>query len=98
VDIRYANLESDDVTYRFPAAYKVDSSPQASKIAWQERANLAISTRLDGNDVNVTRRLASNFIFVDPKDYANLHDFYLKLAVADQQQLVLVRVPSASKN
>jgi len=39
----------------------------------------------------VTRSLANNYTIVDPKDYEKLHEFYQKLAVADQQQVVLVR-------
>ena len=33
-----------------------------------------------------------------PKDYQNLHDFYQKVATADQQQLVLTRAPVAKGN
>jgi len=46
--------------------------------------------------VNVTRTLAYNFTLLDPKDYPSLHDFYQKVATADQQQLVLTRIPTAT--
>jgi len=46
----------------------------------------------------VHRTLAYNFTLLDPKEYPNLHDFYLKVATADQQQLVLTRSPAAKGN
>jgi hypothetical protein len=44
------------------------------------------------------RLLAYNFTLLDPKEYSDLHDFYQKVAAADQQQLVLVRAPQARGN
>jgi hypothetical protein len=41
--------------------------------------------------VHVTRSQANNYTIVDPKDYGSLHEFYQKMAAADQQQVVLVR-------
>ncbi len=35
--------------------------------------------------------MAYNFTLLDPKYYSDLHDFYQKVATADQQQLVLTR-------
>jgi hypothetical protein len=88
VDVQYARSASDDVTYRLPAAYKVESSPEASHIEWADHAKLDIATTLDGDGVHVLRSLANNYTIVD-KDYGKLHEFYQKLAVADQQQIVL---------
>jgi hypothetical protein len=91
VDVEYARSESDDVTYRLPAGFKVESSPEASHVEWPDHARLAITTAVDGDGVHVTRSLSNNYTIVDPKDYGELHEFYQKLAVADQQQVVLVR-------
>jgi hypothetical protein len=60
-------------------------------VEWADQAKLAITTTIDGDEVHVTRSLANNYTIVDPKDYEKLHEFYQKLAVADQQQVVLVR-------
>jgi hypothetical protein len=90
VDVEYARSESDDVTYRLPAGFKVESSPEASHVEWPDHAKLAITTAVDGDGVHVTRSLSNNYTIVDPKDYGELHEFYQKLAVADQQQVVLV--------
>jgi hypothetical protein len=35
---------------------------------------------------------------LDPKVYNDLHDFYLKVAAADQQQLVLTRAAAGKGN
>ena len=91
VDAQYARSESDDVTYRLPALYKVESSPEASHVEWADHAKLAIATVVDGDGVHVTRSQANNYTIVDPKDYGSLHEFYQKMAAADQQQVVLVR-------
>jgi len=42
--------------------------------------------------------LAYNFVILDSKNYSDLHDFYQKVAAADQQQLVLTRTPIAHGN
>ncbi|MGA2649685.1 MAG: DUF3857 domain-containing protein [Terracidiphilus sp.] len=91
VDVQYARSENDDVTYRLPASFKVESSPEASYVEWADHAKLSITTTVDGDGVHLTRSLANNYTIVDPKDYGDLHEFYQKLAVADQQQVVLVR-------
>jgi hypothetical protein len=48
--------------------------------------------------VTITRTLAYNFAVLDPKEYSDLHDFYQKVAAADQQQLVLARATQLSRN
>jgi hypothetical protein len=46
----------------------------------------------------VFRTFARGFAILDPKEYKDLHDFYQKLATADQQQLVLTRATPAKGN
>jgi hypothetical protein len=48
--------------------------------------------------VEVTREYVRNFTLLGPEGYSNLHDFYQKLATADQQQIVLTRTPAAKGN
>jgi hypothetical protein len=59
---------------------------------------LKIASEATADSVNVTRTLAYGFTLLEPKDYGNLHDFYQKVATADQQQLVLTRTPAANGN
>jgi hypothetical protein len=46
----------------------------------------------------VVRTLVYNFAVLGPKDYPDLHDFYQKVATADQQPIVLSRVTAAKGN
>jgi hypothetical protein len=48
--------------------------------------------------VHMVRTLAYNFTLLAPSDYPKLHDFYQKVATADQQQLVLNRSSNAQGN
>jgi hypothetical protein len=98
VDVQYAKSQSDDVTYRVPADYKLENGPQVTNLEWADQAKLAIATASDGDAVNVTRTLTSNYTVVETKDYEGLHEFYQKLATADQQQVVLARAPATNTN
>jgi hypothetical protein len=59
---------------------------------------LNIQSSSKDSSVTVDRTLVYNYTLLDPKDYPSLHDFYQKVATADQQQLVLTRVPVAKGN
>lgn len=95
VDVHYAKRTIDQVTYRLPAGFTMESAPQPTSIPWQGNAVMHISTKAAPDAVVVTRDLAHNFTIVDEKDYGALHDFYQKVAAADQQQIALVRAPQA---
>lgn len=97
VDVHYARMEQDRVTYHLPPGFTMESAPQATKSNWPERAILSIASNASGDSVTVNRTLAYNFTLLGSTDYAALHDFYLKVAVADQQQVVLARATAAAK-
>jgi len=98
IDVQYAKMDRDNVTYRFLPGLALESAPQAADILWPDHALLKIrSTAMDGS-VQVTRLLAHNYTLLDPKDYNDLHGFYQKVATADQQQLVLTRTTAAKGN
>jgi hypothetical protein len=89
VDVQYAKMEQDDVTYHLPDGYTIESLPQKSDTAWSGHAELQVASQTKGNFVEVARVLVYDFTLLGPKDYPDLHDFYQKVAAADQQQLVL---------
>ncbi|MFP5237162.1 MAG: DUF3857 domain-containing protein [Acidobacteriota bacterium] len=91
VDVEYPEQVKDTVTYRLPAGYSVESAPTATDVPWAKTAALRISAKADGNTVEVDRNLAYNFTLLDAKNYGPLHDFYQKVAAADQQEIVLKR-------
>jgi hypothetical protein len=98
VDVHYAKLEQDQVTYTLPPGFNVESAPQATSSLWPDHALLKISSKTKDGSVSVARSMAYNFTLLDPKEYTDLHDFYQKVATADQQQLVLIRAPQAKGN
>jgi hypothetical protein len=98
VDVHYPKLEQDEVTYELPADVAVDTPPAPSSISWPNRAVFKSSATAKGNQIITTRTVGYNFTILEPKDYTDLHDFYQKVAVADQQQLVLARAQAAKGN
>jgi hypothetical protein len=98
VDVHYPMFEDDEVTYTLPPGFKVDSPPQDANSVWPDHAILKIHSSAKDGSITVSRTLAHNFTILDPKNYSDLHDFYLKVAAADQQPLVLTRTPAAQGN
>jgi hypothetical protein len=98
VDVRYPKSDIDDVTYKLPPGYTVETLPERSNLSWPDHALLKTGAVQKEDTDEVARSLAYNFTILDPKDYGSLHDFYGKVASADQQQIVLTRKPVTSGN
>jgi len=98
VDMHYGELISDRVIYRLPSGLQLESAPQASKIPWANRAALQIDSKSDSGHVVIDRTFGRAFTFTKTDEYQALHDFYQKVATADQQQLVLTRTTTAGGN
>jgi hypothetical protein len=98
IDVQYAKFDLDQVAYHLPDGFSVESMPQTPSAEWPTRAVLKIVSKASGTSVIVERNLAYNYTILPPTEYPNLHDFYQKVAAADQQQLVLTRTPAASGN
>jgi len=98
VDVEYAKYDSDEVVYRLPDGMKVESSPETSNATWPNHATIKIGSKAVTGGVEVDRTLAYNFTLLAPTDYPGLHDFYQKVATADQQQLVLTRAAVVAGN
>jgi hypothetical protein len=95
VDLHYAKFEQDNLTLHLPSGYTVESAPQTPDIIWPNHALLRIQSTVKNSQVDVVRVFARNVALLDPKEYNDLHDFYLKVAAADQAQLVLSKSPAA---
>ena len=67
----------------------MDAKPRT--ILWPDHARLLITTTVGSDSVHVVRDLVYNYTILDPKEYGSLHDFYQKVATADQQQITLTR-------
>jgi hypothetical protein len=98
VDVHYPMMEQDDVTYYLPPGFKVDSAPQDANSVWPDHAILKIHSSAIKDTITISRAFAHNFTILNPKEYPDLHDFYLKVAAADQQPLVLARIPATQGN
>ncbi len=98
VDVHYPKMENDEVVYHLPAEYTVETAPQAANVSWPQHALLKVNTTVNGSEITVIRSVAFNFSILPSKDYGDLHDFYQKVATADQQQLVLTRAQTAKGN
>jgi hypothetical protein len=97
IDVHYPLLEQDDVTYHLAPGFAVESLPPTTPALWPDHAFLKIAAKSQGDAVSVGRVLVYNYTVLGPKDYANLHDFYQKVATADQQPLVLTRSAVVAK-
>lgn len=98
VDVHYPRIEKDEVTYHLPAGLAVETAPQATDLSWPQHAAFKVAAKVSGTDVIVTRSMAFNFAILPAKEYWDLHDFYQKVATADQQQLVLTHAQIAKGN
>lgn len=98
VDVHFAKMEQDHVTYHVPAEFTLDTPPAPASIGWPNHAGYKAASSAKGSEIVTTRVLGYNFIMLEPKDYGDLHDFYQKVAAADQQQIVLTRSSAAKGN
>ncbi len=98
IDLHYPKMEQEDVVYHLPSGYIVESAPKNPDLLWPNHALLRMNSAAKNGTVEVVRAFIRNFTLLGPGDYNNLHDFYLKIAAADQQPLVLTRTPVAQGN
>jgi len=98
VDVQYPRLEQDDIDYSLPPGFSVESQPQSGDQSWPNHAQLKIRSTPGANSVSIQRVLVYNFTLLLAAQYTSLHDFYQKVATADQQQLVIARAPAVKGN
>lgn len=89
VDMRYPAQDQEQITYQLPAGFTIDNKPADATLRFGENAAYEARTKVASGSVTNARVLARGFIFLAPKDYVQLHDFYQKVVATDQQPLVL---------
>ncbi len=89
IDMRYPAQEQEQITYELPAGYEVEGKPEDTVMKWEENAAYQLKSKVEPNSVTTARVLARAFTLLDAKQYVPLRDFYQKVVIADQQQLVL---------
>ena len=98
VDLHYATLEQDEVTYHFPPGMKADDLPAARNIEWDNRIGLTIAVTPGDGAVTVKRMFVRSAALLDPSYYNNLRAIYRQISSSDQQQMVLSRAGEAGGN
>ena len=98
VDMHYATMEQDEVTYHLPPGVKLDSLPQERKIEWTGRIDLSMNAMSANDAVTVKRTFVRTSALVDPSLYSSLRNMYQRISSADQQQIVLSRAADAGAN
>ncbi len=96
IDVHYPQSEKDVATYYLPDDYVVEGSPNLTDAKWPGYATMRISSGTVDKAFQVERVLAWNYTLLNAEYYPDLRDFYLKVASADQQQIVLAH-PSPQK-
>jgi len=98
VDLHYATMERDEVTYHFPPGVKADDLPAARNIEWDNRIGLTIEVKPADGAVTVKRMFVRTSALLDPSYYNNLRAIYQQISSSDQQQMVLSRAAEAGTN
>lgn len=98
VDMRYADLVTDEVTYHLPAGMTVEGAPQDTKVAWAGHAVFLVKSKSDPGQLMITQQVARGFAMAKADEYQDLRGFYQKVAAADQEELVLTNAAVAKGN
>jgi len=96
VDMHYADVISDDVTYHLPAGAAVEGGPQDTSVTWPAHAFFVIKSKTGPDQIEIGNSLARGFSIAKPEEYQDLRGFYQKVDAAEQAQLVLAIAPAAS--
>lgn len=84
----YPRGEEDEVTIALPEGMNVATLPQPAKMDVGAAAYNATTTK-NGNAVTFKRTTTLTTMFVDPKHYTSLRNYFNAVTAADQQPLVL---------
>jgi hypothetical protein len=94
VDMHFADLIIDDVTYHLPPGIAVEGAPQDASVSWQGHAAFLIKSKAGPNQIEIANSLARGFTMAKPEEYQDLRGFYQKVDAAEQAQLVLTIAPA----
>jgi len=98
VDMHYATMEQDDVTYHLPPGMTLDGLPEERNIEWTGRIGLSINVTSANGAVTIKRTFVRASALIDPSLYSSLRNIYQRISAADQQQIVLSRAADAGAN
>ena len=96
IDLHYALMEEDEVTYHLPAGFAVAGNPLTVNLGWGDHGTMTVRSAAKDGSVKVTRAFVRNSAVLDAGYYSMLHEFYMGVNTADQQQIVLTRTNAAN--
>jgi hypothetical protein len=91
----FPNEQIDDVKFRAPAGYKVETLPASKAIKPGSVVSYEISASQQGSEIEVKRHLVINGLFFPVEYYASLRSFFNTVKSNDEEQIVLQNVESA---
>jgi hypothetical protein len=95
VDMHYPDQVLDQIVYHLPANMKVEGAPPDANIQYEDHAALVTKSQIAPGQVTISRAFTRAFTTAWAFQYDDLRSFYQKVAAADQQQLVLAKLPVA---
>jgi hypothetical protein len=98
VDLHYATMEQDEVTYRLPQGMKVESLPTDPGVDWAGGISVSIKVTPADGSVTVKRTFERTKAVLDLSLYGALRFVSQRISRADQQQIVLSRAEEVSTN
>jgi hypothetical protein len=87
----------DSVRVKFPVDLKLESVPKDNQFVVLKLAACQSKASVQDSAVLMQRQYDLGTAFFTPKEYADVREFYSKMAVADQQPIILLR-PGDSPN
>jgi hypothetical protein len=98
VDLHYATVEQDDVTYHYPPGIKVASVPHDDTMEWTGRISFTMKLNQADGAVNVKRTFVRTAAVIDGSMYTNLRYVYQRLSNDDRGQIVFDRATQTAAN
>ena len=88
---RYQSASSDSVTFHLPENYAVEAVPKGWNLHFGA-VNFESEYKQREGIVELTRNMSVNATMVEREHYASLRDFYTKVAGADHDSIVLLKM------
>ena len=88
VYFQYPTLKVDDVTIELPLGWQVTSAPKAQN---QDAKVIGYSLTVDHNAgaLHWTRKLNVDVLYLEPKYYPSLRNFFQGVRTGDDEQVIL---------
>lgn len=94
IDIHSPHYTTDTVIYSLPPAFQLDSPIPPQSISFLNYGVYKTAFDSAQGSITTTRTLLVSASRFAPADYTALHDFYVKINSADQQQLIVTHAPT----